>query len=258
MTVSYQWLGQAGFLFERDGVRIIIDPYLSDSLAEKYRGTRFPHQRMAPPPIRADELDAIDWVLCTHQHTDHMDAQTLLPIHQRNADCRFLVPRAWESKVREMGISSDRIHTVDAGESMQLTGGIALTAIPAAHEEMRFTDAGYSWFLGYIIRFQNTALYHSGDCIPYEGLRERLVKFEIDTAFLPVNGRDATRQENGIPGNFTPHEAANLCIDAGIPTLVCHHFNMFDFNTVHPRELESMKARLEGQLHVVIPELSIG
>lgn len=255
MTVNYQWLGQAGFLFERNGIRIIIDPYLSNSLAEKYRGTRFPHRRMAPPPVRADELDAIDWVLCTHQHTDHMDARTLLPIHYRNPDCQFLVPRAWESKALDMGISSNRVHTVDADESLQLASDIILTAIPAAHEEMKFTDTGSSWFLGYIIRFGNTSLYHSGDCIPYDGLLGWLAPFKIDVAFLPVNGRDAIRQQNGIPGNFTPQEAADLCVSAGISMLVCHHFDMFDFNTVHPRDLEAMKEQMKDKLQVVIPKL---
>ncbi len=257
MTVSYQWLGQAGFLFELNGIRIVIDPYLSDSLAEKYRGTRFPHQRMAPPPIRADELDAIDWVLCTHQHTDHMDAQTLLPIHHRNADCRFLVPQAWENKVLEIGIARDRIHTVDADESIQLNDGILLTAIPAAHEEMKFTKEGFSWFLGYIITSEDVTLYHSGDCIPYKGLLERLTKFKIDIAFLPVNGRDAIRQKNGIPGNFTAHEAADLCINAGIPTLVCHHFNLFDFNTANRHDLEAVKTQVKHKLQVIIPELPL-
>ena len=37
------WLGQAGFLIRWREFRLVIDPYLSDSLATKYRGTRFPH-----------------------------------------------------------------------------------------------------------------------------------------------------------------------------------------------------------------------
>jgi len=253
MTFTYQWLGQAGFLFHIGGTRFVIDPYLSDSLAEKYQGSRYPHRRMMPPPVRADELDAIDWVLCTHQHTDHMDAQTLLPIHYRNPACRFLVPRAWENKVLEMGIASDRLHTIDFDESLRLNDNIVVTAIPAAHEEMKFTDEGYSWFLGYVITCGNQTIYHSGDCIPYEGLLERLLKFKIDIAFLPVNGRDAIRKENGIPGNFTIDEAVDLCIRAKIPTLVCHHFHMFDFNTANTLELGEVKEKVKGELDVIIP-----
>ena len=92
--VSLYWLGQAGFLIRAGGRTLLIDPYLSDSLAEKYRGTRFPHERMMPPPIAIGELPPVDCVLVTHQHTDHMDPQTLAPIAKAFPACRFIVPRA--------------------------------------------------------------------------------------------------------------------------------------------------------------------
>jgi len=56
------WLGQAGFLIAQGGLRIVIDAYLSDSLAEKYRGKAFPHNRMMPPPVAPDALTGIDWL----------------------------------------------------------------------------------------------------------------------------------------------------------------------------------------------------
>jgi L-ascorbate metabolism protein UlaG (beta-lactamase superfamily) len=50
------WLGQAGFLVVAGDLRIVIDPYLSDSLSQKYAGQKFPHQRMMQSPIDVDEL----------------------------------------------------------------------------------------------------------------------------------------------------------------------------------------------------------
>jgi len=49
--VLMYWLGQAGFVFQAGGRRLLIDPYLSDTLADKYRGSATPHERMASPPI---------------------------------------------------------------------------------------------------------------------------------------------------------------------------------------------------------------
>ncbi|HWP68417.1 MAG TPA: hypothetical protein VN437_03870, partial [Rectinemataceae bacterium] len=43
VRLRLRWLGQAGFLMETGGIRILVDPYLSDSLAEKYRGKQYPH-----------------------------------------------------------------------------------------------------------------------------------------------------------------------------------------------------------------------
>src|ERR1700712_4628335 len=62
--LTLHWLGQAGFVIEFNRFRMLIDPYLSDSLAEKYKGTKFPHTRMMAAPILPDELDRLDLVLC--------------------------------------------------------------------------------------------------------------------------------------------------------------------------------------------------
>ena len=51
--VGVAWLGQAGFLFRASKCRLLIDPYLSDHLAAKYRGTEFTHQRLMAAPLEA-------------------------------------------------------------------------------------------------------------------------------------------------------------------------------------------------------------
>ena len=71
------WLGQAGFVLEAHEKRIVIDPYLSDSLAEKYKGTPRRHTRMLPPPVAPDGIHYVDPVACTHAHMVHMDHGTL-------------------------------------------------------------------------------------------------------------------------------------------------------------------------------------
>ena len=77
-NVLVYWLGQAGFVFQAGGRRLLIDPYLSDTLADKYRGSATPHERMASPPIDLRGLGKVDLVLATHHHTDHMDPGTLV------------------------------------------------------------------------------------------------------------------------------------------------------------------------------------
>lgn len=75
------WLGQAGFWIDTGAHRILIDPYLSDSLARKYAGQANDHRRMMPAPIAPEALPRPDVVLVTHAHTDHMDPETLGPLH---------------------------------------------------------------------------------------------------------------------------------------------------------------------------------
>src|SRR5687768_222712 len=69
------WLGQSGFLLQVKGQRVIIDPYLSDSLTTKYANTNKPHVRMSERVIDPSLLTNIFIVSSSHNHTDHLDAE---------------------------------------------------------------------------------------------------------------------------------------------------------------------------------------
>ena len=227
------WLGQAGFLIELAGKRLVIDPYLSDSLAQKYAGKRFAHQRMIEPPVAPDALTDIDYLLCTHGHTDHMDADTIGPLLAANPGCKAIVPEAERAKACERGITSDRMIALDVDDVVDLVG-VRIAATPAAHEDLKRDAEGRCHFLGYVMRGAGVTLWHSGDTIPFAGLAECLQPYRVDLALLPVNGRDAYRAANGVPGNLTTDEAVELADAIGARAIIAHHFGLFDFNTVDP------------------------
>src|SRR5215467_9151625 len=69
------WLGQSGYLLAWKGKRVLIDPYLSDSLTKKYATTNKPHIRMSERVIDPQFLENISIVTSSHNHTDHLDAE---------------------------------------------------------------------------------------------------------------------------------------------------------------------------------------
>lgn len=231
--VALWWLGQAGFAMRWDGRLALLDPYLSDSLAAKYRGRLFPHERLFDVPVAPESITGVEVVLCTHGHTDHLDPWTVRGLLERNRPT-FVVPRAVRDVALERGVPPDLLAPITAGERVDLGGGLVVEAVPAAHEERRTDAHGDELFLGYVLTLGQVRVYHSGDCVPYAGQAELLAGRGIDIALLPVNGRDAFRAANGVPGNFTGPEAAALCLAAGIPRLLAHHWGLFDFNTVDP------------------------
>ncbi|MBE2278646.1 MAG: MBL fold metallo-hydrolase [Rhodobacteraceae bacterium] len=242
--VRLWWLGQAGFVLAMAGYRIVIDPYLSDSLAAKYRGKRFEHDRMMPAPVTVAELGPVDLVLVTHAHTDHMDAETLAPLARLNPDCRFVVPRAVRDAAMErIGIAADRLFEVDAGDRIEPLPGLTVTAIRAAHETLERSPEGWHRFLGYVLRAGDVSLYHSGDTIPFAGLVEELAPHAPDLVLLPVNGRRPELTAAGIAGNLHLEEACRLARDIGAADLIAHHYGMFAFNTADPRDID---ARIEA------------
>ncbi len=239
------WLGQAGFLLRAGGRVVLIDPYLSDHLACKYRGAHLPHTRMMPAPIGADGLSRVDLVVCTHRHGDHMDPGTLPVLAQAHPECRFVVPAAEAAFAERMGLPASRLVPAEAGVRLQPLPGsdLVLDPLPAAHERFEQDQDGRHHFLGYVVSVHGLRLYHSGDCVPYEGLAGAVRALAPDLALLPVNGRDAALTASGVAGNFTLGEAIKLCDAAGIPVLIPHHFGLFAFNTADPAEIDAAAGR---------------
>ena len=228
------WLGQAGFALRYENLRILVDPYLSDYLEQKYRGTDKPHERLMAAPIQVQEAELLDFVICTHQHSDHMDPEALPILASRFPAARFVVPRASQEHLSRLGVPDKQILGINAPEKMLLSSDFSVEAIPSAHETVEKNERGDYRYLGYIIRLGSITIYHSGDTIPYTGLAERVRRHQVDLALLPINGRG-----KGVPGNFTFDEAVQLCQLADIPNIIPHHFGMFAFNTVDRRIVEA-------------------
>ncbi len=87
------WLGQSGFLIKWEDQYCLLDPYLSDSLTKKYANTDKPHIRMTERVLAPESLDFVNVVTSSHNHTDHLDGETLRPLIQANPNlamiCRF-------------------------------------------------------------------------------------------------------------------------------------------------------------------------
>lgn len=252
--IRYWWLGQAGFAIKYVNQMLLIDPYLSDSLAEKYKDSEFKHQRMIPVPIEPDAITECTWYLCTHGHTDHMDPLTIQGVIKHSSP-NFLIPKADISQGIKRGIPEDRLIAINAGETIMLSEKISVHAIPAAHEQLEVDENGDYKHLGYILSLGDRTLYHSGDCTPYPGLSDTLVSHHVSIALLPINGRDEYRRSRGVLGNFTVEEAIELCLSAKITCLIGHHFGMFCFNTIERRIAEATLKENENSLAWLLPEI---
>lgn len=232
-TIDIWWLGHCGFVLKYDDVILYLDPYLSNSQEQRYRASDSPHPRLIAPPLHPSAIRHADLVLCTHAHQAHLDPGTAPRILEASKAARIILPKSAAGRANGMGIDYRRMTTIDGGQRVQYASQegepILIDAIPSAHEDLDWTpNDGYP-YLGYVIRMGPWAIYHAGDCSPYEGLAEKLKPYEIDLALLPINGRDQAR---GMPGNFTIHEAAALAEEAGFKWVSPMHYGMFAVNDV--------------------------
>jgi len=229
------WLGQSGFLIKWQGKHLLLDPYLSDSLTKKYATTDKPHVRMTELVIDPARLDFVDIVTSSHNHTDHLDAETLIPLMQANPNLKMVIPEANRAFVAErIKCEAGWAVGINAGQSLDIQG-FKFTAIPAAHEKIDKDAQGQCLYLGYVIQFGGFSIYHSGDTVLFPEMVPLLRPFEVDVAFLPINGRD---QKRGVAGNLDCLEAAALGKAIEAQYVIPCHYDMFEFNTADVRVFE--------------------
>jgi len=233
------WLGQSGYLIQWNretgnsitSRHLLIDPYLSNSLTRKYADTDKPHIRMTEKVINPNQLDFIDVVTSSHNHTDHLDANTLIPLMNVNPKLKVVVPEANRDFAADrLQVDAESLIGSDAGRRVTIAG-IEINGVPAAHETREIDANGQHKFLGYVFQFGEWTIYHSGDTILYDGMVPQLKKWEIDLAILPINGADPSRQ---VSGNLDGSQAVWLAQQIGAKLVIPCHYEMFEFNTVSP------------------------
>ncbi|MFC5412957.1 MBL fold metallo-hydrolase [Larkinella bovis] len=225
------WLGQSGFLLQWQGRRLLFDPYLSDSLSVKYAKTDKPHVRMSELVIAPGQLTGIDVVTSSHNHTDHLDAETLLPLFGSNSDVQFVIPEANRAFVADrLKCDPDFPIGSNDGEITEV-GGFTFHGVPAAHNEVERDEENLCKFMGFVVQLGPWMVYHSGDTLWYEGMVDLLRPYRIDVAFLPINGN---KPERRVAGNLSAEEAARLGKEMGARLVIPHHYHLFEFNTEDP------------------------
>jgi len=145
------WLGQSGYLVQFRGKHLLIDPYLSNSLTKKYANTDKPHVRMSEVVVAPARLDFIDVVSSSHNHTDHLDAETLGPLRRANPHLKIVVPEA------NRAFAADRLKVDPTSligmddDASRVVDGFIFHGVPAAHEQVERDERGHLKYMGYVI-----------------------------------------------------------------------------------------------------------
>lgn len=242
------WLGQSGFLLQWKGKRVLLDPYLSDSLSKKYAATDKPHTRMSELVVKPELLRNIAVVTSSHNHTDHLDAETLVPVLQNNPGIQFIIPEANREFVAErIGCKKNFPAGLNDGRSVTI-GDFTFHGIPAKHNEIERDEKGNCKYMGYVVAFGNYTIYHSGDTLWFEEMVSILKPFRIDVALLPINGN---KPERKVAGNLDAAEAVKLSRLLGVKRLIPCHYDMFTFNTADVNDFINA-AKKAGQPYKVL------
>lgn len=227
-SLAFWGLGQVGVAIKGPTGVLYVDPYLTDSDGE---GGSLP--RTFSPPIAPAEVTNASAVLLTHVHIDHTDPDTVLPLSEASPEARFVAPFTSRDTLVEAGLDEARIVVPEVGEPFEISGA-TVTAVPSAHTELEYdAERGYP-YLGYVVEWNDVTIYHAGDTVVYDGLIDALSAWNIDLAFVPINGRDFFRTERGIIGNTDFREATELTEILDIGLIVPTHYDLIEGNLADP------------------------
>ena len=201
------YVGQMGIVVKWNGLTICFDPVLND-LYHPDKTSR----RNYEIPFLPEEFRGVDYTVCSHNHRDHMNEETLIPLWEANPAMKVVVPEPERESLILAGMGEDALIGAKAGETIILKKGdreCRLCPVAAAHEEYVTDEYGNQKYLGYVLKCRDLHIYHAGDTMVTQKLIEDVCAHgSMAVACIPVNGVDFERHSRGIIGNMDCRDGA--------------------------------------------------
>lgn len=213
------WLGHATFLIQIGGKNILTDPNLSERASPvSWAGPR----RVTRPGMTVDQLPRIDAVLISHNHYDHLDAQT---VKQIGPGPTWYVPLGMQKWFSRRGVS--RVVELDWWQADTSLGNVKILATPSKHFSSRtMLDRDKTLWLSWLIEVEGRKIYFAGDTGYGPHFKEiGTAEGPIDVALLPI-GAYAPRWFMS-PVHVDPAEAIQAQIDLHAQRSVAMHWGTF-------------------------------
>jgi L-ascorbate metabolism protein UlaG (beta-lactamase superfamily) len=208
--ICITWIGHASFLVQTPEHSLLIDPNWAKWLKVV--------KRIKQPGMEIHDLPAIDLVLVTHAHFDHLDRKTLRTIASKQA---VVVPEHVGSLVHGLGFED--IHELSHWQSFSL-GDLKVTLTPARHWGARVLHDTHRGFGGFHIEYAGRSVFHCGDSAYFDGFREIGERLPVEIALLPIGAYDAPTKRDV---HMNPEEAIDAFLQLKAKTLVPMHFGTF-------------------------------
>lgn len=184
------WMGHATSLVEIDGIRILIDPVWDERASPtSWSGPK----RFFPAPLDLADLPEMDAVLISHDHYDHLGAETVRGLVQLPAArrARWIMPLGVRAVLQPWGVPAAQCVELNWMDSARV-GPVQVTALPARHFSGRslFNRFETLW-ASFALTGPRHRIYYGADSGEWEGFREIGEQFgPFDLAMLEIGAFD--------------------------------------------------------------------
>ena len=215
------WVGHSTFLLQLGGLNLLTDPHFSGRASPfSFAGPA----RMSPPGLGFDDLPAIDLVLVSHNHYDHLDEQSVRRIARDHARAQFVVPLGLANWFRAHGI--ERVTELDWWRSVEL-GAARVSAVPVQHFSGRGVhDRDATLWCGFVVELAGRRIFFAGDTGYSRDFADIAERFPpMDLSLLPIGAYDPRWFMS--PVHVDPAEAVRIHQDLRSRLSVAMHWGTF-------------------------------
>lgn len=213
------WYGHASALVEIEGRRVLLDPLWSDRCSpSSVVGPR----RLHPVPAALDSLPALDAVVISHDHYDHLDLPTIRAL-AAGQSAPFVVPLGVGAHLDRWRVPANRIIELDWDESVDLDG-LRLSATAAQHFSGRTLARDHTLWSSWVVAGPTRRVFYTGDSGYFDGYAAiGAAHGPFDAALVQVGAYD----ERWPDIHMTPEEAVAAHLDVRGGLLVPVHWGTF-------------------------------
>ena len=213
-------LGHSSILLKVYGEYWLLDPVFSERASPfSFLGPRRFHQT----PITIDELPAIDKVLISHNHYDHLDKASVKKLVAKTK--QFLVPLGVEADLQKWGVAPEKIARFDWWQELE-TDNALIAFTPTQHFSGRGIGDGNNTLWGsWVIKTAAGSIYFSGDSGYFDGFKQIGEKYgPFDIALIETGAYD----NDWADIHMTPEQSVQAHLDLKGQVMVPVHNGTFD------------------------------
>ncbi len=244
------WFGHSSFILQIEGKIVLIDPMLGPVPAPHplLGGKRFSKEL----PLDIEKLPAIDAVLISHDHYDHLDYGSIKKLKDKVK--MFYSPLGVGVHLQEWGIETERIVELDWWEETNVEA-LNFKCTPAQHFSGRgFSDRAKTLWCSWIIKSNSKNIFFSGDSGYADHFKEIGEKFgPFDFAMMECGQYNEKWPEI----HMFPEETAQAGLDVKAKKIMPIHWGAFKLamhTWTDPVERITKKAK-ELNIQVVTPKI---